>query len=201
MSKKTLIVVGVCLFTLFASILLTVRYVSSYIFTTKSDIILYADETDVLKIGRTMPDTRLVSLRGQNIMLSQIINKQGATLICFFSLGCPPCLEELKMLKKYYRTDLVIRNVKVICISGEGLEHLIEFTRKQSLPFEFFASYDWTAMRKMYDLPGTPYNIILSAGSMKVQWLNSGYSILTYKGKKCPELLMYLRKMNLNENK
>jgi len=196
-SKKLGIVVGVCLPVFLIAVLLIKPVVKHLLAASPPHVIPGgllepATKTGKLKIGQAMPDLKLASLNGQDVKLSQLINKQGLTLITFISLGCPPCLQDLKILKEYY-AELKARNVKVICVSGEGQEHLLEFTQKQALPFELFYDQNWVGTQRTCALPGTPYHVILAKGSMKVQWLVYGHVMLTDRGGEKSVLIMYLQ--------
>lgn len=57
-------------------------------------------QSSLLKSGTKMPDFNFPLLNGQHITLSQI--KGNITLMCLWSLNCPPCREELPYLQKIY---------------------------------------------------------------------------------------------------
>ena len=63
------------------------------------------------------------SLRGKKLIVS------------FYASWCGNCLEEMQEINKIKNTEL--KDIEVICLTDESIEHLIQFKESKGYPFTF----------------------------------------------------------------
>jgi len=91
------------------------------------------DEGSLLKPGSKAPDFELTSLNGGHIRLSDYRGK--AVWLCFWRIGCPPCIEHLPYLQQLYAKckDQGLVVLGIDCADDQKIT--ADYLRKQGITF------------------------------------------------------------------
>jgi peroxiredoxin len=116
--------------------------------------------TTILQPGSKVPDFKLVTTEGKNIILSELKGK--TVFLNFFALSCPICMKELPELEKLIWLKYKSNNsVVVLCVGREETnETLNAFREKKKYTFPMAPDTN----RKVYSIFGTKYiprNIVI----------------------------------------
>lgn len=87
-------------------------------------------------IGKKLPFSELTSINGEKIDLSTFNGKP--TLINFWFINCPPCIEELPTLNKL--KEKYERNVNFIAVTFEPKEKVVDFLARKSFNYTHFVN-------------------------------------------------------------
>jgi peroxiredoxin len=94
---------------------------------------LREEEDSLLKPGSTAPDFELASVDGGRIRLSNYRGK--AVWLCFWRIGCPPCIENMPHLQEVY-AKFKDRGLVILGIDcADDRQITIDYLRKTRVTF------------------------------------------------------------------
>ena len=131
-----------------------------------------ADESPL--VGKMAPDFEANTLDGKKVKLSSF--KDSPVVLDFWASWCPPCKQELPVLKEIY-TKLKGQGLKIVAVSIDGkVDDLKKFLQSNPLPFTVLhlPTADVKAVAEAYKLTGIP-RVLYVTKQGKVKSDTSGY--------------------------
>ena len=114
---------------------------------------------DLLKVGTKAPDFTLPLLGGKKATLSAIVKKNKVTLLNFWAIYCPPCIEELPHLNKL-ATKYGKKGFGVIATNVGGTrEDVARFWAKNKLTLR--SAYNGDPVSVKYRVDVIPCNYLI----------------------------------------
>ena len=109
----------------------------------------------------TIDALELRATDGTGVRLSDLVADKERVLVNFWATWCPPCLHEMPLLEK---TAAVLPQVKVVGVSFEEKDVVVEFLKKRAVNYDILTSngdvFDF--MRQNGNITGgLPYTILL----------------------------------------
>ncbi len=90
-------------------------------------------EHKIIRVGDRAPEVRLQSTDGKTVSLADYRGK--VVLVHFWATWCPPCVEEIPTLDRFYR-QIVGTDIEVLAISVDGNANALKtFLEKNKVHF------------------------------------------------------------------
>ncbi|MDG5472376.1 TlpA disulfide reductase family protein [Jeotgalibacillus sp. ET6] len=96
-----------------------------------------APSDGLLEEGEQAPDFDTVTVEGENVSLSDYQGKK--VILNFWTTWCPPCIEEMPHMQKYYEEDAENQNVEILAVNlttrDNGIRRVESFKKDYGLTF------------------------------------------------------------------
>ncbi|MGD7045619.1 peroxiredoxin family protein [Jeotgalibacillus proteolyticus] len=96
-----------------------------------------APSDGLLEEGQKAPDFDTVTVEGENVSLSDYKGKK--VILNFWATWCPPCIEEMPHMQKYYEEDAQNQNVEILAVNlttrDNGIDRVESFKKDYGLTF------------------------------------------------------------------
>lgn len=132
--------------------------------------------TESFSQAKDIPEVSLTTLDGGSILSTEIVNKEGATIISFWATWCKPCILELNELNDLKEDWADESNVEIIAIS-------IDDARSSSKVSSFVSSRGWdfktyldvnSEFKRALNINNIPHTVLIDK-SGKLVWQHAGY--------------------------
>lgn len=122
----------------------------------------------VLATPQRAPQLTFVTLEGRQITSDSL--RGGVTLVNFWATSCPGCVAEMPALvetyRKYHGRGL---EVVAVAMSYDPPSHVVNYTRKNALPFPVVLDVDGRLATAFGDVQLTPTTIVIDRQGHIVQ--------------------------------
>jgi len=132
-----------------------------------------SEDSNIIKIGQTVPSFNTTSIEGELINIDSLKGK--IVLLNFFATWCPPCQKEIPHLENDVWAKYKNKDFKLISIAREHkTKEIIKFKKDKNLSFSLVAD-STRAIYSKFAKSGIPRNYIISKTG-KVIYIGSGFS-------------------------
>ena len=107
-----------------------------------------ADKAKPLKIGASLPSTKVMTVDGKTVKLSKALAGQAAAIVFYRGHWCPYCVKHLKQLQGL-SAQLEEQGVKLVAITPDKPEHVADTLKKAELDMTVFSDGKLDAARAM----------------------------------------------------
>lgn len=121
------------------------------------------DTNAVLKPGSKAPDFTLPEMNGGELTLSDYTDK--LVLLNFWGTYCPPCVEEMPLMQRYYDKYKDEGLVVIAVNENESLVRVRGFVRQHELNFPI--PMDKDTVRKQYGVVAYPSSFFIKDGIVR----------------------------------
>lgn len=112
------------------------------------------------QIGNKTPIFTLDSLTSKNVELYQVITKNKVTLINFWGIWCPYCVQEIPELVKFYQ-QYHQRQVEILAVNvGDNPKEVPLFVKNNHMAFPVVIDKN-NAVSNLYQVTGFPTTFII----------------------------------------
>jgi len=111
--------------------------------------------TLLAKKGQKIPDVELTTPNGKKVSIEKFKGK--VLLINFWATWCPPCREEIPMLKEIYKRYRD-KGFEILAINMDP-ENLKDFLKNNPLPFPVFVISE--DVERVFNIPGLPTSYLV----------------------------------------
>ena len=126
---------------------------------------------------KQLPQIKVENLNGEQISTSEIINKEGPTIISFWATWCKPCILELNEMQDLYQDWQDETNVKIIAVSVDDTRSagkVPAFINGKSWDFDVYLDKN-SDLKRTLNISNVPYTILLDQ-SGNIVWKHTGYT-------------------------
>ena len=122
------------------------------------------------------PDITVRNIENKQIQSSEILNKEGFTVISFWATWCKPCIRELNNINDLYEewTDEV--NVEVVAVSIDDARSSAKvgvFVNSKAWPFDVYLDVN-SDLKRALNINNIPHSIVVDKNGQIVRE-HSGY--------------------------
>lgn len=140
-------------------------------------VILLFISTSVASQKR-LPNVFIEDLQRQNISVTEIVNRDGPTIISFWATWCKPCLRELNAVSSELEQWKQETNVKFVAISTDDARtktRVPAFVKSKNWNFDVYVDTNGDLQRSM-NILSIPRTIILNK-SGEIIYQHSAYAL------------------------
>jgi len=115
-------------------------------------------------------------LNGQKVELTELVNKEGPTVISFWATWCKPCILELNEMQDLYSDWIDETNVKIIAVSiddSRSADKVRSFVNGKGWEFEVVLDKN-SNLKRALNINNVPYTMIVNR-DQEIVWQHSGY--------------------------
>jgi peroxiredoxin len=110
--------------------------------------------------GYQAPNFTLADLKGNNIELKQVIKGNKVTLVNFWGIWCPYCVQEIPELVKFYH-QYHSRKVEILGVNvGDAPGTVPSFVQKNQMVFPILIDKS-NSINELYQVSGFPTTFII----------------------------------------
>lgn len=133
--------------------------------------------TNAQEAGKTVPNAKIKTLKGETISTSDLSNNGKPFVISFWATWCKPCISEMKAINEVYPDWQEATGVKIFAISiddSKSSKSVAPFVKGRKISFDVLLDENGDFKRAM-NVNNPPHTFLFN-GKGELVWQHSGYA-------------------------
>ena len=131
---------------------------------------------DISSAQNSLPDTRIKSLQGNEVMFSSFGNtRDTAVIISFWATWCIPCIQELNTIHDQYedrQKETPFRFIAISIDDARTMQKVKPFVAGKGWPYEIYLDGN-SDLKRALNIIDVPHILIIKNG--KIVYQHNGY--------------------------
>ena len=123
----------------------------------------------------SLPDTKIKSLAGNDVLFNSLGNSDTAVIVSFWATWCIPCIQELNTIHDQYderQKETPFRLVAISIDDSRTTQKVRPFVAGKGWPFEIYLDIN-SDLKRALNINDVPHILIIKNG--KIVYQHNGY--------------------------